>query len=81
MNDGSRAFPRFCCALPSVGCSPLLLSQQSNLQTSFFSPAAFHCLTGVVADVAETEHLPYIKQVARKTAKRFTLPAQCRPIY
>jgi membrane-bound lytic murein transglycosylase D len=44
----------------------LLQAQQTNLQTSFFAPAAIHMpSTGALADVAETEHLSYIKQVAK----------------
>lgn len=60
----------------SVFCSALVLSpssvfsQQTNLQTSFFAPAAAHLYTaGVLADVAETEHLPYINQVAKENPK------------
>ncbi len=50
------------------GCSSLLLAQQSNLQTSFFAPAAIHLpSTGALADVAETEHLSYIKQLTRES--------------
>jgi membrane-bound lytic murein transglycosylase D len=52
-----------------AGCaSPLLLSQQSGFQTSFFAPAAVRLpATGVTADIADTEHLPYINQVAKET--------------
>jgi membrane-bound lytic murein transglycosylase D len=51
-----------------AGCAaPLLFSQQSNLQTSFFAPAAVRLpMSGVTADVAETVHLPYINQVAKE---------------
>src|ERR1700760_2986366 len=54
----------FCIFLAFPGS--LLLAQQSNLQTSFFAPAAIRMpATGALADIAETEHLPYIKQVAK----------------
>jgi membrane-bound lytic murein transglycosylase D len=51
-----------------AGCAaPSLFSQQSSLQTSFFSPAAARLpMTGVTADVAETVYLPYIYQVAKE---------------
>jgi membrane-bound lytic murein transglycosylase D len=54
-----------------AGCSsPLLFSQQSNIQTSFFAPAAVRLpASGVTADIAETEHLPYINQVAKENQK------------
>lgn len=46
--------------------SVLLEAQQSNLQTSFFAPAAVRLSNlGVAADIVESEHLPYIKQVAK----------------
>jgi membrane-bound lytic murein transglycosylase D len=67
---GYLTFSRFCCGLLLLGTSPHLCSQQSNFQTSFFSPAAIHLPnTGVLPDVAETEHLPYIKQVAKENSK------------
>jgi membrane-bound lytic murein transglycosylase D len=51
-------------------CSTLVFSQQSAFQTSFLAPAAIRLSnTGVLADIAETEHLPYIKQVAKESAK------------
>jgi membrane-bound lytic murein transglycosylase D len=51
-------------------CSPLLLSQQSIIQTSFFAPAAVRLPSpGVTADIAPTEHLPYINQVAKENQK------------
>jgi membrane-bound lytic murein transglycosylase D len=52
-----------------AGCAaPLLFSQQSNLQTSFFAPAATRLpVSGSMADVADTVHLPYINQVAKET--------------
>lgn len=47
--------------------SSLLLSQQSSLQTSFFAPAAARLSLGSAApDVVDTEHLPYINQVAKE---------------
>jgi membrane-bound lytic murein transglycosylase D len=54
-----------------VGCaSPLLFSQQSGFQTSFFAPAAVRLpVSGITADIAETEHLPYINQVAKEKQK------------
>jgi membrane-bound lytic murein transglycosylase D len=54
-----------------VGCaSPLLFSQQSSFQTSFFAPAAVRLpVPSVTADIAETEHLPYINQVAKEKQK------------
>lgn len=53
----------------------LLQAQQSNLQTSFFAPAAIRMpATGALADVAETEHLPYIKQVAKENHTGFFQP-------
>jgi membrane-bound lytic murein transglycosylase D len=54
----------FCIFLASSGS--LLQAQQTNLQTSFFAPAAVRMpSTGALADIAETEHLSYIKQVAK----------------
>lgn len=64
--------PRCCCAFFLLCSSSLLFSQQSGLQTSFFSPAAIHLPITVLADVAETEHLPYIKQVAKENGKTLT---------
>ena len=56
----------FCCLTLGASSSPLF-SQQSSFQTSFFSPAAARLtLTGTVADVVETENLPYINQVAKE---------------
>jgi len=57
-----------------AGCSsPLLLSQQSSFQSSFFAPAAVRLpATGVTADIADTEHLPYINQIAKETQKSLT---------
>jgi membrane-bound lytic murein transglycosylase D len=49
-----------------AAASSFLYCQQSNLQTSFFSSAAARVSsTGVVADIAETENLSYIRQVIR----------------
>lgn len=57
------------------GCSSILLAQQSNLQTSFFAPAAIHLpSTGALADVAETEHLSYIRQIAKDSHSGFFQP-------
>ena len=59
----------FCCLTLGASSSPLF-SQQSSFQTSFFSPAAARLtLTGTVADVVETENLPYINQVAKEKYK------------
>ncbi|MGD1070952.1 MAG: transglycosylase SLT domain-containing protein [Bryobacteraceae bacterium] len=69
---GNRVLSRFCCGFLLLSSSSYLFSQQSNLQTSFFSPAAIHLPTPVLADVAETEHLPYIKQVAKDNGKNPT---------
>jgi membrane-bound lytic murein transglycosylase D len=44
----------------------VLFSQQSNLQTSFFAPASIRLATGVSASIAETEHLPYLNEVAKE---------------
>jgi membrane-bound lytic murein transglycosylase D len=53
----------------------LLQAQQSNLQTSFFAPAAIRMpATGALADIAETEHLPYIKQVSKDSHNGFFQP-------
>src|ERR1700722_4007089 len=47
--------------------SSLLFSQQLNFQSSFFSPAATRLTTpGSATDIVETEHLPYINQVAKE---------------
>jgi membrane-bound lytic murein transglycosylase D len=47
--------------------SSLLFSQQLNIQTSFFSPAVARLtVPEPAADIVETEHLPYIKQVAKE---------------
>jgi membrane-bound lytic murein transglycosylase D len=54
------------CALLLSGPSALLRAQQSNLQTSFLAPAAVHLANpGIAADIVESEHLPYLKQVAK----------------
>ena len=56
----------FSCLAVGVSSS-LLFSQQLNFQTSFFSPAAARLTaTEPAADIVETEHLPYIKQVAKE---------------
>jgi membrane-bound lytic murein transglycosylase D len=48
------------------GSSAFLQCQQSNLQTSFFAPASVRIPNiGVAADIVESEHLPYINQVAK----------------
>jgi membrane-bound lytic murein transglycosylase D len=47
-----------------------LFSQQSNLQTSFFAPAAVRSSSNTLgADIADTEHLSYINQVSREQKK------------
>ena len=54
------------CLALSVSSS-LLFSQQLNFQTSFFSPAAARLtVPGPTADIVDTEHLPYINQVAKE---------------
>jgi membrane-bound lytic murein transglycosylase D len=54
------------CALLLSSPSASLKAQQSNLQTSFLAPAAVHVPNpGIVADIVESEHLPYLKQVAK----------------
>ncbi len=54
------------CALLLSGPSASLKAQQSSLQTSFLAPAAVHVANpGIAADIVESEHLPYIKQVAK----------------
>src|SRR5579872_6451787 len=59
----------FCCLALAAVSSPLF-SQQSSLQTSFFAPATVHLsLSAGVADIVETEHLPYINQVAKENNK------------
>lgn len=50
-------------------CSTYLFSQQSSLQTSFLSPAAVHTPALVVADIADTEHLSYLRQVEKEQRK------------
>jgi len=63
--NANRYSPVFFCIFLAFSGS-LLEAQQSNLQTSFFAPAAIRMpSTGALADIAETEHLPYIKQVAK----------------
>ena len=47
-----------------------LFSQQSALQTSFFSPAAARIsLSAAVPEIVETEDLPYINEVAKEKKK------------
>ena len=47
--------------------SSVLFSQQLNFQTSFFSPAVARLAAPEpAADIVETEHLPYINQVAKE---------------
>src|ERR1700709_166910 len=58
------------CGFFLVVSSVPLFSQQSNIQTSFLSPVAVHLPSaGVLADIAETVHLPYINQVAKDNHK------------
>ena len=62
----------FSLAVLLITSSQFSYSQQSNLQTSFFAPAAIRTLnTNVAASVAATivpaEHLPYLKEVAKET--------------
>src|ERR1019366_8318819 len=52
--------------------SQFLYSQQSNFQTSFLTPAAIHPVNnGIAATIVESEHLPYLKEVARTVAPDF----------
>src|SRR5580698_6876869 len=51
-----------------------LFAQQSGLQTSFLVPAAIRTVNagmaaGVAGSIADTEHLPYLKEVAKEAAK------------
>jgi len=46
--------------------SPSLFAQQSNLQTSFFSPVTAHLPSaGATPDIVDTEHLSYLAAVSR----------------
>jgi membrane-bound lytic murein transglycosylase D len=50
--------------------SSYLFSQQSNLQTSFLAPAAVRTPNSpLAAEIADTEHLSYLNQVAREQKK------------
>jgi len=58
------------CLTFSLACSLLLtpgFAQQSGIQASFV-PAIIHtpAATGILADIGETEHLPYITEVTRE---------------
>ena len=45
------------------------IAQQPNLQTSFFAPAAVRTPSpSVGATIVETQHLPYLKEVAKEAA-------------
>lgn len=57
----SVALSTFSFVIPST----LLFAQQSKVQTAFFAPAGFHLVNGMAADIAETQHLPYVSQVAK----------------
>jgi len=47
--------------------SPSLYSQQSNFQTSFLAPVAIRPLnSGIAATIVESEHLPYMREVAKE---------------
>src|SRR3954470_10037582 len=47
--------------------SPSLYSQQSNFQTSFLAPVAIRPLnSGIVATIADAQHLPYMREVAKE---------------
>jgi membrane-bound lytic murein transglycosylase D len=64
---------RLCCSF-LVLCSSSLFCQQSNFQSPLLSPAAIHASTALLssvalADISETEQLPYIKQVAKENGK------------
>jgi len=53
-----------------LSSSAFLFAQQSSLQTSFFAPAAVrnpNPVSGVSATIVESEHLPYLKEVAKET--------------
>ncbi len=66
MARNSKILTAAFCALLLSGPSALLKAQQSSLQTSFLAPAAVHVANpGIFADIVESEHLPYIKQVAK----------------
>jgi membrane-bound lytic murein transglycosylase D len=59
------------CGLFLVIPSSILFCQQSSFQTSFLSPLTVHVPVSLsLADIAETEHLPYINQVAKESRKR-----------
>src|SRR3954454_22901738 len=61
--NANRFYSVFCSFL-TASTIPLY-SQNPNLQTSFLSPAAIHLSsTGVLASI-ETEHLPYLNQLAK----------------
>ena len=50
-----------------------LYSQQSNFQTSFLTPAAIRPVnTAITATIVESEHLPYLKEVAKTVTADFT---------
>ena len=50
--------------------SSLLFSQQSGFQTSFLAPAAVRTAPSAVsAEIADTEHLSYLNQVAKERRK------------
>jgi len=52
-----------------LSSSVVLFAQQSGLQTSFFAPAAVRTpnpVPAVAATIVESEHLPYLKEVARE---------------
>jgi membrane-bound lytic murein transglycosylase D len=52
--------------------SQVLFAQQSSLQTSFFAPAAVRSFnTGIAATIVESEHLPYLKEVAKSGTPNF----------
>jgi len=48
---------------------PSLYPQQSSFQTSFLAPIAIRTpnTAGIVATIADAEHLPYLKEVAKET--------------
>jgi hypothetical protein len=50
-------------------CSTLSFAQQSSLQTSFLAPAAVRTPALAIADIADTEHLSYLKQVEKEQHK------------
>jgi membrane-bound lytic murein transglycosylase D len=52
--------------------SSVLSAQQSNFQTSFLTPTAVRPLnTGIAATIVESEHLPYLKEVAKTSKAAF----------